>query len=172
MRGKQCSETSQTEAVKTVENIGVPMKQIVFDAGILLEKHRSLSVKNLAKKVMACPDRLLCDSKGEKKRKMEEKKEEICNCRHKHRDKAEERGLLNRLNRIEGQIRGIKAMVEDERYCVDIITQVSAVQAALNSFNKVLLEHHIKTCVVEDILSGNRDETVEELCKTLQKMMK
>lgn len=95
-----------------------------------------------------------------------------CNCRHKHREASEERALLNRLNRIEGQIRGIRGMVEDERYCIDIITQVAAVQAALNSFNKVLLERHIKTCVVEDIIKGNSDQTVEELCKTLQKMMK
>ena len=98
--------------------------------------------------------------------------EEGCGCRHKHREVSEERGLTNRLNRIEGQIRGIKSMVEDERYCVDIITQVAAVQAALNSFNKVLLERHIKTCVVDDILKGDSDATVEELCRTLQKMMK
>lgn len=98
--------------------------------------------------------------------------EESCNCRRKHRETSEERGLMNRLNRIEGQIRGIKAMVEDERYCVDIITQVAAVQAALNSFNKVLLEHHIKSCVVDDIKSGDSDATVEELCRILQKMMK
>lgn len=98
--------------------------------------------------------------------------ESSCGCRHKHREVSEEKALLNRLNRIEGQIRGIKAMVEDERYCIDIITQVAAVQAALNSFNKVLLEHHIKTCVVDDIRSGDSDATVEELCRTLQKMMK
>ncbi len=95
-----------------------------------------------------------------------------CNCRHKHREVSEERGMLNRLSRIEGQIRGIRGMVEDERYCVDIINQVAAVQAALNSFNKVLLERHIKTCVVEDIQHGDSDQTVEELCRTLQKMMK
>lgn len=98
--------------------------------------------------------------------------EEGCTCRHKHREVTEERGLMNRLNRIEGQIRGIKSMVEDERYCVDIITQVAAVQAALNSFNKVLLERHIKSCVVDDICRGDSDATVEELCRTLQKMMK
>lgn len=99
-------------------------------------------------------------------------KKESCNCRYKHREVCAQRGLLNRLNRIEGQIRGIKAMVEDERYCVDIITQVAAVQAALNSFNKVLLEDHIKSCVVEDIKSGDSDTTVEELCRILQKMMR
>ena len=91
--------------------------------------------------------------------------------KHKHRQAAEEKDLLNRLNRIEGQIRGIKSMVEDERYCVDILTQVSAVQAALNSFNKVLLSSHIKSCVVEQIQEGNL-EAVDELCMTIQKVMK
>ena len=66
----------------------------------------------------------------------------------------------------------MKAMVEDERYCVDILNQVSAVQAALNSFSKVLLSNHIKTCVVDDIEAGNGEEAVEELCKTIQKLMK
>ena len=80
--------------------------------------------------------------------------------------------MMNRLNRIEGQIRGIKAMVENERYCVDILIQVAAVQAALNSFSKVLLEHHIKSCVVDDIKSGDSDATVEELCRLLQKLMR
>ena len=91
--------------------------------------------------------------------------------KHKHRQAAEEKDLLNRLNRIEGQIRGIKSMVEYERYCVDILTQVSAVQAALNSFNKVLLSSHIKSCVVEQIQDGNL-EAVDELCMTIQKVMK
>ena len=99
--------------------------------------------------------------------------EHTCDCavKHKHRQAAEEKDLLNRLNRIEGQIRGIKSMVEDERDCVDILTQVSAVQAALNSFNKVLLSSHIKSCVVEQIQDGNL-EAVDELCMTIQKVMK
>lgn len=101
---------------------------------------------------------------------MEEEKE--CSChKHKERSNTEKKDLLNRLNRIEGQIRGIKSMVEDERYCVDILTQVSAVQAALNSFNKILLSDHIKTCVVEDIQRGD-SQVVDELCKTIQKLMK
>ena len=79
---------------------------------------------------------------------------------------------MTRLNRIEGQIRGLKAMLEDDRYCVDILTQVSAAQAALNSFSRVLLSNHIKTCVVDQIEAGNAEEAVEELCKTIQKMMK
>ena len=95
-----------------------------------------------------------------------------CECnRIKHRNEKEYRDLLNRLNRIEGQVRGIKGMVEKEAYCVDILTQVSAIQSALNSFNKVLLSNHIKTCVVDDIRQGN-DEVVDELLKTLQKLMK
>lgn len=94
-----------------------------------------------------------------------------CGVRHKHRQAGEEKDLLNRLNRIEGQVRGLKAMVEDERYCVDILTQVSAVQAALNSFNKVLLSNHIKSCVVEQIQEGSA-EAVDELCMTIQKLMK
>ena len=89
----------------------------------------------------------------------------------KHRDTAEYKALITRLNKIEGQVRGIKNMVESDRYCVDILTQVSAVQSALNSFNKILLAQHIKTCVVDDIKSGN-DEVVDELLNTIQKIMK
>ncbi|MEG2782636.1 MAG: metal-sensing transcriptional repressor [Lachnospiraceae bacterium] len=83
----------------------------------------------------------------------------------------EYKNLIHRLNRIEGQVRGIKNMVEEERYCVDILTQVSAVRSALNSFNKQLLSAHIRSCVVEDIKAGN-EECVEELCVTIQKLMK
>ena len=78
---------------------------------------------------------------------------------------------MNRLSRIEGQVRGIRGMVERDAYCTDILTQVAAVTAALNSFNKVLLANHIKTCVTQDILDG-KEETVDELVTTLQKLMK
>lgn len=91
--------------------------------------------------------------------------------KHKRRENEEIHDLLKRLNRIEGQVRGIKNMVEGDRYCVDILTQVSAIQAALNSFNKLLLSNHIKSCVVRDIQAGNTD-VVDELCDTIQKMMK
>lgn len=93
------------------------------------------------------------------------------NGRLKQRDTKEKKDLMNRLSRVEGQIRGIHTMVEEDRYCVDIVTQVSAVQAALNSFNKVLLSRHIKTCVIEDIQDG-RVEAVDELCDLLKKLMK
>lgn len=102
---------------------------------------------------------------------MDEEKERGCSLKHKERTGTEERDLLNRLSRIEGQIRGIKSMVEEGRYCVDILTQVTAVQAALNSFNKMLLSNHIKSCVVEEIGKGNT-EVVDELCRTIQKVMK
>ena len=94
-----------------------------------------------------------------------------CGCRTTHRDAKEYRDLLNRLKRIEGQVRGIQKMVEEERYCIDIMTQVSAVQSALNSFNKVLLTNHIHTCVVRDIRAGE-ESAVDELCMTIQRMMK
>ena len=92
-------------------------------------------------------------------------------CRHKDRTPEEYRALVNRLSRIEGQVRGIRAMVEKDVYCTDILVQVAAVNAALNSFNKVLLANHIKTCVTNDIREG-REETVDELVTVLQKLMK
>lgn len=91
--------------------------------------------------------------------------------KHKHREQSEYKDLINRLSRIEGQVRGVKKMVEEERYCVDILTQVSAIQSALNGFNRILMTNHIKTCVTNDIKNGN-EEAVDELCVTLQKMMK
>ena len=91
--------------------------------------------------------------------------------RHKQRPAAETADLTRRLAKIEGQVRGLRNMVEDDRYCVDILTQVSSVQAALNAFNKVLLQSHIKTCVADDIRAG-RDDAVDELCELLKKTMK
>ena len=98
-------------------------------------------------------------------------KNECCCHKTKHRNEEEQKALINRLNRIEGQIRGIKRMLEEDAYCTDIITQVSAVNAALNSFNKELLANHIRTCVARDIRAG-KDETIDELVATLQKLMK
>ena len=91
--------------------------------------------------------------------------------RRKERSEKEHRDMVNRLSRIEGQIRGIKGMVEKNAYCTDILIQVAAVNAALNSFNRVLLADHIKTCVTQDILDG-KEETVDELVDTLKKLMK
>ncbi len=94
-----------------------------------------------------------------------------CCERKKVRDENEYKKLINRLNRIEGQVRGIKKMVEESAYCPDILIQVSAINAALNAFNKELLANHIKTCVCDDIKNG-KEETVSELVSTLQKLMR
>lgn len=102
---------------------------------------------------------------------MESKDECCCSTRTKKRSPEEFKVLSNRLNRIEGQIRGIKKMLENNAYCPDILIQVSAVNAALNSFNKVLLAEHINSCVVNDIKDG-KTETVSELVEILQKLMK
>ena len=97
--------------------------------------------------------------------------EECSCCKHKHREEPEYKDLMNRLSRIEGQVRGIKGMLERDAYCVDILMQVSAITSALNSFNKVLLANHIRSCVVENVRSGN-DEVIDELVSTIQKLMK
>ena len=101
---------------------------------------------------------------------MEDKK--CCCCeRHKERSPEKYKALMNRLNRIEGQIRGIKGMVENGAYCPDILVQSAAVNAAVNAFNKELLASHIRSCVVNDIRDG-KDEVIDELVCTLQKLMK
>ena len=91
--------------------------------------------------------------------------------RKKVRDENERHDLMNRLKRIEGQVRGLQRMLDEDAYCPDILTQASAVQSALNSFCRVLLANHIRTCVSADIRAG-RNETVDELMDTLQKLMK
>ena len=107
----------------------------------------------------------------EKDREVTETSECCCCHKTKERSEKEYKDLLNRLSRIEGQVRGIKGMVEKDAYCIDILNQVSAAQSALNSFTKVLLDNHIKSCVVRDIKEG-KDDTVEELVKTIGKFMR
>ena len=94
-----------------------------------------------------------------------------CCTRHTDRSEADRKKLINRLKRIEGQIRGIIGMLENDAYCNDILIQSAAVNAAVNSFNKELLANHIRTCVADNIREGN-DEVVNELVTTLQKLMK
>ena len=95
-----------------------------------------------------------------------------CCChKTKERSEAELKDLLTRLNRIEGQIRGIRGMVERDVYCTDIMQQVSAANAALAAFNRELLSNHLRTCVINDIRQG-KDEVIDELLDTLQRMMK
>lgn len=99
--------------------------------------------------------------------------EKSCCCaqRKKTRTDEEYTKLINRLSRIEGQIRGIRGMVENDAYCPDILVQSAAVTAAMNAFNKELLASHIRTCVADDIRAGN-DAVIDELVQTLQKLMK
>ena len=94
-----------------------------------------------------------------------------CCCRHKDRSPEEYKALINRLNRIEGQIRGIRGMVEKDVYCADILVQVAAANSALNGFTKELLNQHIRTCVADDLRAGG-DEKLDELLKLLPKLMK
>lgn len=95
------------------------------------------------------------------------------NCCHqtKERTPEEYKALIHRLNRIEGQIRGIRGMVEESAYCVDILNQAAAANAALNAFSRELLENHLRTCVAEDIRQG-RDETIDEFVQIMKRLMK
>ena len=92
-------------------------------------------------------------------------------CRHKDRTPAEHKALLNRLSRIEGQVRGIRGMLEKDAYCVDILVQVAAANSALNSFSKELLAQHISTCVADDLRAGS-EAKLDELVNLLPKLMK
>ncbi len=96
---------------------------------------------------------------------------DCCGARIKKRNEEEFRSLTNRLSRIEGQIRGLRGMLERDAYCPEILAQTAAATAALNAFGRELLASHIRSCVVEDIKAG-KDETVDELLDTLQRMMK
>lgn len=96
---------------------------------------------------------------------------ECCAHRTKERSEEEYKKLVHRLNRIEGQIRGIRGMLERSAYCPDILAQVAAANAALNAFSRELLSSHIRSCVVNDVRAG-KEETIDELLATLQKLMK
>ena len=94
-----------------------------------------------------------------------------CSSRKKNRDDKEYKDLITRLNRIEWQIRGLKRMIEENAYCPDILVQSAAANAAINSFNRVLMANHLRSCVISDLKNGN-EETIDELVKTMQKLMK
>ena len=94
-----------------------------------------------------------------------------CCCKKTERSEDERRALINRLRRVEGQIRGIRGMLERDAYCADILTQSAAVSAAINGFNRALLSAHLRNCVVRDIRAGD-DSVVDELTDLLQKLMK
>ena len=97
--------------------------------------------------------------------------EGCCCCRTTAREEKDKRALVNRLSRIEGQIRGIKKMLESDAYCADILTQSAAVSAAMNAFNKELLDQHLRGCVVRDIKNGD-ESSVDELAEIIRKLMR
>lgn len=107
------------------------------------------------------------------KEAQQENSNRCCHCMEKHTLRSEEqkKALINRLKRIEGQVRGVQQMLEKDAYCNDILVQSAAISAAMNAFNKEILATHIHTCVVRDIREG-RDEVVDELVSTIQKLMK
>ena len=110
----------------------------------------------------------------EKKEQEEQQEQEMeCACSHKTKERSDKeyQDLMNRLKRIEGQVRGIQGMLQKDAYCADVLMQVAAVNAALNSFNKALLANHVRTCVADNIREGN-DEVIDELVILLQKLMK
>ncbi len=113
------------------------------------------------------------DHRKERTNSIPKSDEADCCCCHKTKERSEEeyKSLIHRLNRLEGQIRGIRGMVEKDAYCTDILVQVAAASAALNGFTKELLANHIRTCVAQDIKDG-KEETIDELVNTLQKLMK
>ena len=96
---------------------------------------------------------------------------EYCTGKNKDRAEKEKKDLMNRLKRIEGQVRGVENMLDNDAYCIDILMQVSAITSALNSFNKVLMANHMKTCVADNIKEGN-DEVIDELVAAMQKLMR
>ena len=104
---------------------------------------------------------------------MDDEKKTCCGCsqRKKERTPEEYKRLIHRLNRIEGQIRGIRGMVEKDVYCADILVQVAAANSALNAFSRELLSQHVRTCVADDLRAGS-DEKLDELLKLLPKLMK
>lgn len=102
---------------------------------------------------------------------MDDKRKCECCVKTTNRTEEERKKLIHRLNRIEGQIRGIRGMIEKDAYCADILVQSAAVNAAVNAFNKDLIANHIRGCVARDIREG-KDEVIDELVATLQKLMK
>ena len=120
------------------------------------------------------------ENKKDKITEVSEKKEDAavqesccCQCSHKTKERSEKeyRDLMNRLKRIEGQVRGIQGMLEKDAYCTDILVQVAAVNAALNGFSKELLGQHVRTCVADDLRNGS-SEKLDELLTLLPKLMK
>ena len=127
-------------------------------------------MREATEKCPHCCDPATADDREVREAEAETESSSCC-CRHKKRSEEEYKSLIHRLNRIEGQIRGIRGMVEKDAYCVDILVQVAATTSALNSFSKELLAQHVRTCVADDLRAGS-EEKLDELIKLLPKLMK
>ena len=127
-------------------------------------------MREATEKCPRCRDTANADDREVREAEAETERSSCC-CRHKKRSEEEYKSLIHRLNRIEGQIRGIRGMVEKDIYCADILVQVAAVNSALNGFSKELLAQHVRTCVADDLRAGS-EEKLDELIKLLPKLMK
>lgn len=127
-------------------------------------------MREATEKCPRCYDTANADDREVREAEAETESSSCC-CRHKKRSEEEYKSLIHRLNRIEGQIRGIRGMVEKDIYCADILVQVAAVNSALNGFSKELLAQHVRTCVADDLRAGS-EEKLDELIKLLPKLMK
>ena len=127
-------------------------------------------MREATEKCPRCCDTVNSDDREVREAEAETERSSCC-CRHKKRSEEEYKSLIHRLNRIEGQIRGIRGMVEKDIYCADILVQVAAVNSALNGFSKELLAQHVRTCVADDLRAGS-EEKLDELIKLLPKLMK
>ncbi len=127
-------------------------------------------MREATEKCPHCCDPATADDREVREAEAETESSSCC-CRHKKRSEEEYKSLIHRLNRIEGQIRGIRGMVEKDIYCADILVQVAAVNSALNGFSKELLAQHVRTCVADDLRAGS-EEKLDELIKLLPKLMK
>lgn len=127
-------------------------------------------MREATEKCPRCCDAANADDREVREAEAETERSSCC-CRHKKRSEEEYKSLIHRLNRIEGQIRGIRGMVEKDIYCADILVQVAAVNSALNGFSKELLAQHVRTCVADDLRAGS-EEKLDELIKLLPKLMK
>lgn len=127
-------------------------------------------MREATEKCPRCCDPAKADDREVREAEAETERSSCC-CRHKKRSEEEYKSLIHRLNRIEGQIRGIRGMVEKDIYCADILVQVAAVNSALNGFSKELLAQHVRTCVADDLRAGS-EEKLDELIKLLPKLMK
>lgn len=178
VKEKAVKETIVADRAVSVEKVAAPAVPKTAETGEKANQKLSDAIEEEANQKLSDAveeeaNQKLSDAVEEERIALDEaaKVESCAGRRHKKRTPEEQKALVTRLKRVEGQIRGIERMVENDAYCPDILIQVSAATSALNSFNKELLQCHVRGCVAPDIRDG-KDETIDELCRILQKLMK